>query len=61
MDARWDRDGVVYVNDPKRHDKFIIFLDLNSKWNVESVKFGPVKKFNTLIDACMYVHESVNT
>lgn len=60
MELRMDKDEVVYIDDIKRQDRYIIFPSLNrKKWRLESRKFGHIKTFDSQVTACFYVKENL--
>lgn len=60
MNLRMDKDEVIYIDNPKSNDLFVIFKTLDGKWQLESRRFGPIKTFSNQIKACIYCREQVN-
>lgn len=56
---RIDKDNVIYIDNIKENDKFVIFQTRNRQWQVESRKFGYIKRFDTQFNACKYCREQI--
>lgn len=59
MQIRMDKDEVVYIDNPKENDMFVVFPTLNRKWVVESRRFGHIKTFTSQLMACHYCREQI--